>query len=348
MSYYKSLVERVLTPTDISGDEYIYPCPKCENVNTGHHLYVNYSKDKFHCVKCGYGGKSISYLVKELGLKLDYDYEGMLSTTSSELDDVINLSSTPKSKRTVDYSKNLDTLTTYYNIHTKELSLDARNYLYSRGLTDYWIDLFGIREGLNNYGFKYNINNKEYSGRDYSGRVLVPSINKNNKISFYVARDYTSLKKVKYLNPPKELAYASEDVWNLDIINSKDVVICEGVFSSIAVNIACNSLVSVATYGKSISDKSNSDSDLFNITSQGEKLLSKKFNTYYVFYDKDAKVEAFKTMEYLYNRGAYVKYVEILTNDYGPKADASDMTCEEIKHYLNISKVYNRFIPYDL
>ena len=42
---YQSLIERKLTPQGVSGNEIIYPCPWCEDIESGHHMYVNYHKN---------------------------------------------------------------------------------------------------------------------------------------------------------------------------------------------------------------------------------------------------------------------------------------------------------------
>ena len=127
---------------------------------------------------------------------------------------------------------------------------------------------------------------------------MVPSLRRDGRISFYVGRDYIGDKPAKYMNPPKELGAASEDVWNLDMIESDSVIICEGVFTAIAASPF--KLNAVATYGKSISKVSSNDSGTI-VTSQGEKLLNKKFKNYYIAYDADAHKEAIQSCDYLYD-----------------------------------------------
>ena len=328
MSNHQSLVETKLHPQGRSGKDIIYPCPKCENLDTGHHLYVNYDNGKWHCFKCGAGGRHIGSLLKLLNISSDYDYEKLYSEQEKLLDDIISIKSNSKETKLVDYSTSLDTLTKYDSLHIKPLSEIAYNYLVSRGLTPEIIYRLGICEGISRFGEKFNINGVEHVGRDYSGRIMIPSIRKDGLISFYLGRDYTGTKSNKYINPPKEIGVASEDVWSLDILDTNSVIICEGVFSAIAVNNALGKLTACATYGKSIAQRSSEDK--VRVTSQGEKLLNKNFETYIMFYDKDALADAYKNGKYLYDRGARVRIVKIPDDMYGPKADANDMTREEI------------------
>lgn len=318
-----------MTPVGRSNNDIIYTCPQCDDKSG--HLYVNYDKGYFHCFKCGLSGKRMEGLLRVLHIDINYDYTKLYSEKDKEIDSIISMKETKKSSSNiipVDYSTSLDTLTKYYELHTVPLSLSAYNYLIARGLSEETIRRLEIKEGLNRYGEKFIINSKEFTGRDYSGRIMVPSLRRDGRISFYVGRDYIGDKPAKYMNPPKELGAASEDVWSLDTIETNSVVICEGVMTSIAVDQALGKHISCATYGKSIAQSSSNDN--IRVTSQGEKLLARKFDQYIVFYDKDAKKEAHSTAKYLYDRGAIVRVVSIPDDMYGPKADAADMTKEEI------------------
>lgn len=336
---FKSLVETKLEPVGVSGQETIYRCPVCEGDSGSGHLYVNYSKGYFNCFKCELSGKRIEKLLKILNISTYYDYSKISSDQDRRLDDILSIEKSLPDKE-VDYSTSLPILTSYYNYHIKELSDTAYNYLIKRGLTPSLISSLGISEGVNRYGELINIQGKQLEGRDYSGRVMIPSLRKDNLISFYVGRDYIGDKTAKYMNPPKTLAVASEDVWSLDIIESNYVVICEGVMSAIAVNKALGKFIACATYGKSTAKASSSEENL-RVTSQGEKLLRKKFSRYILFYDKDAKEENMNTCKYLYDRGAVVYYVDIPDNMYGPKADANDMRNEEIIDLIKSAKLYD-------
>lgn len=321
---FQSLVERKLSPVGSMGNDVIYLCPKCDDKSG--HLYIDYNKNYWHCFRCGIGGKRIEGLLKMLDISLDYDYSKLYDEREDSLSAILKMKSKSPVARVVDYSNDLRVLTEYYYQHTMCLSNTAYSYLLDRGLNPTIISKLSISEGMNRFGEKIVINNKEYIGRDYSGRIMIPSRRRDGLISFYVGRDYTGTKEPKYLNPPKELGAASEDVWNLDIIDSDSVIICEGVFTAIhASPIKFNA---VATYGKSIASKTNTDAGL-SVTSQGEKLLAKKFKNYYVAYDADAHEEAVKSCKYLYDRGANVYLVKIDPKKYGAKADVADIGYSE-------------------
>lgn len=337
---YRSLIERKLEPVGKMNNEVVYRCPNCEGVEGSGHLYVNYQKGYFNCFKCNTGGKRLEGLLKILNIDLGYDYDKLYTEHDKSLDNIINSKKDKKSasKRLVDYSTDLEILTLYYLEHTAPLSERAYNYLLDRGLTPYMIEKLGIQEGVNRYGEHFTIKGKEVDGRDYSGRIMVPSLRKDGLISFYVGRDYIGDKKSKYLNPPKELAAASEDVWNLDMVTSDSVIICEGVFTAIAASPM--KLNAVATYGKSIAMNSSSDDTHLRVTSQGEKLLDKKFKNYYVAYDADARTEAINSCRYLYDRGANVYVISIDPKKYGPKADVADIG------YAEFVKLMQEAVPY--
>lgn len=323
---FQSLVERKLDPVGKSNNETIYRCPRCDDKSG--HLYVNYDKGYFNCFKCSLGGKRLEGLLKILNIDVDYDYDKLYNEQDKELDAILLLKDKKLSfeEPAVDYSTDLTVLTEYYLSHVKPLSDRAYKYLLNRGLSERQIDALLIREGVNRYGQNITIRGKEYAGRDYSDRIMVPSLRRDGLISFYVGRDYTGTRDPKYLNPPKELGAASEDVWNLDMVTSDSVIICEGVFTAIAASPA--KLNAVATYGKSIASRSSNDAGIL-VTSQGEKLLARKFKNYYIAYDADARIEAINSCKYLHDRGANVYLVMIDPEKYGPKADVADIGINE-------------------
>lgn len=331
MTDYRSLIERKLEPISNSGKEIIYLCPDC-NDKSGH-LYVNYDKNVFHCVRCGYAGRSLSKLARKIGLDVSYDYGRLYSEHEKELDEILSSPKRVEATEVLDYSTDLSSLTEYYNLHCKMLSFEAYSYLLNRGISPESILKYGLCEGVNRYGEIFTLNGKEYMGRDYSGRILVPSLRRDGRVSYFVARDYIGGKSAKYLNPPKELGASSEDVYNLDIIETKSVIICEGTFTALAINQALGKCSAVATYGKSIANRS---SDLsVRVTSQGEKLIYRNLDNYIMFYDKDALSEAYTNASYLHTRGACVKVVHVdPEGKYSDKADAADMTPDEIISHI--------------
>lgn len=328
MADYQGLVESKLEPVGMSGQDIVYRCPSCDD-HSGH-LYVNYNKGYWHCFRCDAGGKRIESLLKLLNIDVNFDYDRLYTEHHSALEEILSSPKIREEDVLHDYSTDLEVLTAYYQGHIAPLSPRAYQYLLDRGMTPELIQKSCMAEGISRYGEVFKFKGKEYLGRDYSGRIMIPSLRRDGRISFYVARDYIGDKKSKYLNPPKELAVASEDVWNLDVVDSDSVIICEGVMTAIAASpIKMNA---VATYGKSISQRS-SNSEV-RVSSQGEKLLSRKFKNYYVCYDADAYTSSLQACEYLYDRGANVYIVKIDPLIYGPKADVADIGYEEFKKLM--------------
>lgn len=346
MDYYQTLIESKLECVGYSGENSIYRCPVCERNSGSGHLYVNYQKGMFNCFKCNFSGRSLSKLLTTIGYsitelkKMPVHLISEVSSPkkSSLLEDIGGLLTT-KSRKVVSYSKDLRVLTDYYNFQTVELSPNAREYLHRRGISDKLISHYQMREGLNRSRDVIRMKGEEYQGRDYSGRILIPSLCAGrNEISFYVARDYLGRNNLaKYLNPPQSLAYSSEDVWNLSNVSSDSVVICEGVFTAIAAG--GSKYNAVATYGKSISNVSNTDKSDVIVSSQGDKLISRGFKYYIVAYDADAFEESLRMCEYLHSRGANVYYVRIPPL-HGDHTDVSDLTLDERSSVFSRIKKY--------
>lgn len=337
---FQSIVERKLEPVGTSNRDIIYRCPQCEGDSSSGHLYVNYDKGYYHCFKCNLSGKRIEGLLKVLHIDIDFDYSKIYDDQVSELDSIISLKDSKEIEDTeiLEYSTDLQVLTSYYYLHSTSLSDKAFQYLIHRGLSPQLISKLEMREGLNRFGEKFNIKGYDLLGRDYSGRIMIPSLRRDGLISFYLGRDYLGRDNLaKYINPPKELVASSEDVWNLDMVESESVIICEGVMTAIAASPY--KLNSVATYGKSIATVSSNDR--LKVTSQGEKLLARKFKNYIICYDADAHKEALQSAKYLYDRGANVYVVLIDPKKYGPKADVADIGYEEFLKLLRVAEKYD-------
>jgi len=108
---------------------------------------------------------------------------------------------------------------------------EAYNYLLKRGLNDNIIE-------------KYNIGYAT-SGK-YSGRIIVPSYDKDNKLNYFVSRSYVNHKN-KYKNPEAE---KDKIIFNEHLINwEKNIYLVEGVFDMFFIEN------SIPILGKSVSDK---------------------------------------------------------------------------------------------
>jgi len=191
-------------------ENYAFSCPKCN-----HHkpkLEVNLhtnekGENPFECWVCGFKGRTIKSLLKQLQVPAEQAYEilkyvrkgdeiGYAPTTSVEL---------PKEFQAL-----------YTASTTSIIANKVRKYLYRRGFTD--------KDFL-----KYNIG--YCTSGEYTGRIIIPSYNANNQLNFFVARTFEDAYH-KYRNPE-----ASKDIigfenlinWNIPII------LVEGVFDAIAV-----------------------------------------------------------------------------------------------------------------
>ena len=150
-------------------ENYAFTCPKCN-----HHkpkLEVNMhtnekGENPFECWVCGFKGRTIKSLLKQLQVPAEQAYEilkyvrkgdeiGYAPTTSVEL---------PKEFQAL-----------YTASTTSIIANKVRRYLYKRGFTD--------RDFL-----KYNIG--YCTSGEYTGRVIIPSYNENNQLNTFVGRTY--------------------------------------------------------------------------------------------------------------------------------------------------------------
>jgi len=191
-------------------ENYAFGCPKCNHrkpkleVN----LHTNEKgENPFECWVCGFKGRTIRSLLKQLQVPAEQAYEilrfvrkgdevGYQPTTSVEL---------PKEFKPLHLAS-----------HTSVIANKIRKYLYARGFTD--------RDFI-----KYNIG--YCTSGEYEGRVIVPSYNESNQLNFFVGRTYENAYH-KYKNPE-----ASKDIVGFEnLINwDQPLVLVEGVFDAIAV-----------------------------------------------------------------------------------------------------------------
>ena len=191
-------------------ENYAFTCPKCN-----HHkpkLEVNMhtnekGENPFECWVCGFKGRTIRSLLKQLQVPAEQAYEilkyvrkgdeiGYAPTTSVEL---------PKEFQAL-----------YTASTTSIIANKVRRYLYKRGFTG--------RDFL-----KYNIG--YCTSGEYAGRVIIPSYNENNQLNTFVGRTFEDAYH-KYRGPE-----SSKDIIVFEnLINwSQPIVLVEGVFDAIAV-----------------------------------------------------------------------------------------------------------------
>lgn len=204
-------------------ENYAFNCPKCN-----HHkpkLEVNLHTDEngqnpFECWVCGFKGRTIKSLLKQLQVPAEQAYEILKYVRKGD-----EVGYAPTS--VVELPKEFQSL---YNASTTSIIANkVKRYLYKRGFTD--------RDFL-----KYNIG--YCTSGQYTGRIIVPSYGENNQLNFFVARTFEDAYH-KYRNPE-----CSKDIIGFEnLINwSQPIILVEGVFDAIAVKRNA-----VPILGKSIS-----------------------------------------------------------------------------------------------
>lgn len=191
-------------------ENYAFNCPKCN-----HHkpkLEVNLHTDEngqnpFECWVCGFKGRTIKSLLKQLQVPAEQAYEILKYVRKGD-----EVGYAPTS--TVELPKEFQSL--YEATTTSIIANKVRSYLYKRGFTD--------RDFL-----KYNIG--YCTSGQYTGRIIIPSYGENNQLNFFVARTFEDAYH-KYRNPE-----CSKDIIGFEnLINwSQPVILVEGVFDAIAV-----------------------------------------------------------------------------------------------------------------
>ena len=191
-------------------ENYAFNCPKCN-----HHkpkLEVNLHTDEngqnpFECWVCGFKGRTIKSLLKQLQVPAEQAYEILKYVRKGD-----EVGYAPIS--VVELPKEFQPL--YTATTTSIIANKVKRYLYKRGFTD--------RDFL-----KYNIG--YCTSGQYTGRIIIPSYGENNQLNFFVARTFEDAYH-KYRNPE-----CSKDIIGFEnLINwSQPIILVEGVFDAIAV-----------------------------------------------------------------------------------------------------------------
>ncbi len=143
------------------------------------------------------------------------------------------------------------------------LQTTAREYILGRGITGEQIEYYKLGAC--------------YSGR-YSGRIIVPVLNKSEQLVSFIARDFTGKLKPKVLTPPSlEGHHGIKDyVFNLHrAATTSHIIIGEGVFDAISLGVR-----GVCLFGKTASPI------------QIAKIINKKIKRVTICLDPDAQLEA--------------------------------------------------------
>lgn len=285
-----ALLQKVLGEGKIvSKDEAMFVCP------FSHHrkpkLAVNLSTQRWQSwIDTNAKGRSIFSLFKRLQVPSNY---------FDELSRIVKL---PKSSQTQEIKEEYVSLPYEYKrlteTHTDFSYAKAMKYLKNRGIESYDIERYDI--GYCDKG-------------DYAGRIIVPSYDVDNKLNYFIARDFTGDAYLKYKNPP-----VSKDVvvFENQIDFSEPIILCEGVFDAMAIRRNA-----IALLGKNIPSKLK------------VRLVEHNVKHITIVLDEDAFKNALTLSESLMNEGISVKLVKM------GKFDAADLGFKKINNIIQNTSI---------
>lgn len=287
-----ALLQKVLGEGKIvSKDEAMFVCP------FSHHrkpkLAVNLTTQRWQSwIDTNAKGRSIFALFKRLQVPNNY---------FAELSKIVTL---PKSLKLQDTEEQFISLPYEFKrlneTYTDSTFKMAMNYLKCRGIKSYDIERYDI-------GY--------CSTGDYAGRIIIPSYDLNNKLNYFIARDFTGKAYLKYKNPP-----ISKDVviFENQIDYSEPITLCEGVFDAMAIRRNA-----IALLGKNIPSKLK------------VKIIENKVSEVIVVLDNDAIKNAIAIAESLIKENINVKLVKMQNKD------AADLGFNKIIKRINKTSYLN-------
>lgn len=285
-----ALLQKVLGEGKIvSKDEAMFVCP------FSHHrkpkLAVNLSTQRWQSwIDTNAKGRSIFALFKRLQVPSNY------------FDELSRIVKIPKSSQTQKTKEEYVSLPYEYKrlteTHTDFSCAKAMKYLKERGIESYDIERYDI--GYCDKG-------------DYSGRIIVPSYDVDNKLNYFLARDFTGNAYLKYKNPP-----VSKDVvvFENQIDFSEPLILCEGVFDAMAIRRNA-----IALLGKNIPNKLK-----MRLVQHGVKEVS-------IVLDNDAFKNALYLSESLMNDNIKVRLVRMGSED------AADLGFKKVIERINSTDI---------
>jgi len=186
-----------------------FNCPVCDDDRNKHNLEVNYIDNVYKCWSCGDSEGTHGPLGRI------FDKYG--NKKHKKLYNVLKPETVVKRERPKKTLKLPDSFTLFKDSSpVYPVRRQAMNYLKSRGITDEMIERYGI--GFCDKG-------------DHSGRIVVPSYNKNGELNYYIARSWNPMSKAKYKNPEAEKDKII--FWENLIDWNKDIFLVEGAFDGL-------------------------------------------------------------------------------------------------------------------
>ena len=167
---------------------------------------------------------------------------------------------------------------------------------------------------------------------DFSGRLIIPVYDIDNKLVSFQGRDITGKSDQPYLFPPGYPA-SGRHLYNIqNVVGERQVVICEGVFDCI--QVAECGIPAVASFGKSFSNSGLDDqmSQLLKLKAAGLKSVVIMWDG-----DDDSVARAVSTGLTICTYGLQVKIAFCESG-----MDPDDMDPSEIRAAVKNSMVLNR------
>lgn len=256
-----------------SGTEFLFHCPKCDHDKKK--LSINIEKNKYKCWICDYRGNNLTRLIKKHGSFLqrqEWSKYGLVVDLDSSLEDLFGIKQEEQKEEVVTLPPEFISLA---NKNLPLSSIEAKNYLHSRGITEK--DILKWKMGYCNKG-------------EYKNRIIIPSFNENGDLNYFIARNYGK-EWPTYKNPD----VSKDIVFNELYVDFKnDLVLVEGVFDAVKAENA------VPILGSSLRE----DSKLF------QKIV-KWDTTIYVALDPDAEKKAMTLIKSLLLYGIEVYKIDV-------------------------------------
>lgn len=254
-------------------DNYAFTCPFCNHHKPKLEVQLITSdkgENPWECWVCHTRGRTIKSLLKQL--HISYEQAQPILALIKKGDKVFY-----EVESVLELPKEFKPLweATSQNI----IANKVKKYLYKRGVSDYDFKTYSI-------GY--------CTSGEYTGRIIIPSYNTNNKLNFFVTRTFEDAYS-KYKNP----SVSRDIIFFENMINwERPLIIVEGVFDAIATKMN-----SIPILGKTLSK------------SLIKSILSNKVEEVYVALDKDALKDALSICEKLLDMGKKVFLIDMEDKD---------------------------------